>query len=145
MTESISFFAPGIPKPGGSKTAFYNKKLGRSLIVDASDNRDWKNTVRFAGREAMKGRAPFDGVISVKVIFEMPRIKGHYRPNGELRRSAPFYHTVKPDATKLWRSTEDALTGICWRDDAQIAEQEIVKRYGDAPGAIIVVVQREVG
>lgn len=46
-------------------------------------------------------------------------------------------HTVKPDATKLWRSTEDALTGIAWRDDAQISVQVVEKRYGSQSGALI--------
>ena len=49
-----------------------------------------------------------------------------------MKGSAPFYHTTKPDALKLARSTEDALTGIVWADDAQTAVLEISKRYADA-------------
>jgi Holliday junction resolvase RusA-like endonuclease len=45
-----------------------------------------------------------------------------------------------PDLTKLMRSTEDALTGILWVDDARITDQHARKRYcepGQAPGAQI--------
>lgn len=32
---------------------------------------------------------------------------------------------------KLARAAEDALTGILWRDDAQICDEVIRKRYGE--------------
>lgn len=51
------------------------------------------------------------------------------------RPSAPHYPAVKPDATKLVRAVEDALTGICWRDDAQIVNQDVRKRYADTGSA----------
>jgi Holliday junction resolvase RusA-like endonuclease len=76
----------------------------------------------------------------------MPRIGSHYGSgkNAEkLKPTAPKFHTVKPDATKLLRSTEDALTGILWRDDAQIARQTVEKSYGERAGAWITVEQLE--
>ena len=45
--------------------------------------------------------------------------------------SAPAWPTVKPDATKLWRSTEDGLTGVLWRDDARIVCQLVRKVYAE--------------
>jgi Holliday junction resolvase RusA-like endonuclease len=75
------------------------------------------------------------------VTFLMPRPKGHFRTGKRahiLREAAPLYHTSKPDATKLLRATEDALTGILWHDDAQIAMQIVKKRYTSSnPGAEI--------
>lgn len=39
--------------------------------------------------------------------------------------------TVKPDLSKLIRSTEDALTGILYADDAQVVSYGLTeKRYG---------------
>ena len=37
---------------------------------------------------------------------------------------------VKPDLSKLIRSTEDAMTGIVYADDAQIVEMTVKKHYG---------------
>ena len=61
----------------------------------------------------------------------MPRPKSHFRANGLLKPTAPLYHTSKPDLTKLMRSTEDALTGICWTDDSSIARQSPLKLYSN--------------
>ena len=47
-------------------------------------------------------------------------------------------------ATKLIRAVEDALTGIVWRDDAQVAVQKVAKVYGDEPqGAVITIEEIE--
>lgn len=131
----------GIPAPGGSKRGFVNPRTGRVVIVeDAKRNKTWRESVAQAALAAYRGDALI-GPVGVEVVFLMPRPKGHYgsgRNAGTLKRTAPCYHVTKPDATKLWRSTEDALTGLVWRDDAQVATQRVFKKYANkAPGAII--------
>jgi Holliday junction resolvase RusA-like endonuclease len=37
---------------------------------------------------------------------------------------------VKPDLSKLVRSTEDAMTGVIYADDAQVVEMSLRKHYG---------------
>ncbi|MBA7632259.1 hypothetical protein ES703_39802 [subsurface metagenome] len=72
------------------------------------------------------------GPISLKLTFFMGRPKGHFRTGkhaGELRPSAPEHPTSKPDLTKLTRAVEDALTGIIWKDDAQVVKQDTIKVY----------------
>ena len=134
---SITFFVPGLPQPGGSKRAFYIKKLGRAVITDANAKaKPWKATVAAYAREQYAGQ-PLDGPLKVTMIFTMPRPKYHFGKHGR-KANAPIYHTVKPDSTKLLRSTEDALTGILWRDDSQVMPA-VTKVYGDLPGVQISV------
>lgn len=135
----IRFSVPGIPRPGGSKRAFLHPKT-RQIIVkdDAKQNREWRATVADFAQRAFSGD-PLAGILRLTVVFTMPRPKNHYRVNGDLKPTAPIYHANRPDATKLLRSTEDALTGLIWRDDAQIAEQVVRKIYGEKPGAEITV------
>jgi len=131
----ISFFVPGIPAPGGSKRYVgIGKKTGRAILIDAGGekNKNWRSIVAVCGREEMrKTGAVFRGALRVKFDFVMPRRKGDYTSKGDVKPCAPFYHTTRPDALKLARSTEDALTGIAWNDDAQTAMLDISKRYGD--------------
>lgn len=150
-TIRIAFFVPGIPKPGGSKRAIPLMRNGRPIcrpggvpivnVVDDSANKDWKQAVAVFARQAYQG-PPLTGPLKIQCEFIMPRLKGHYgsgRNAGALKDSAPHAPTVKPDATKLFRSTEDALTGVLWMDDAQIVLQVISKKYGEQPGARIVL------
>ena len=70
--------------------------------------------------------------IAAEAIFLMPRKKGHYGTgrNAEvLKPSAPRFPTKKPDTTKLWRGFEDALTGLAWKDDGDVIDSRITKRF----------------
>ena len=140
----IEFFVPGIPKPGGSKRAFYNKKLKRAMVVDAcAKTKDWKASVQAFAITAFQGSL-FRGPVSLSVEFRMPRPKAHYRTGkhaGELRDDAPYWHTTRPDRTKLLRSTEDALKGVLWGDDCQVCAGEVFKVYSETPGALIRVTE----
>jgi Holliday junction resolvase RusA-like endonuclease len=139
----ISFFVAGIPQPAGSKRGFFNKKINRVIITDANPkSRDWKTSVAQVASEAVKGMDPLTGPLKVRFDFIFPRPKGHYRTGkhkGEIRDSAPQYPDIRPDCSKSIRGTEDALTGIIWKDDAQIVTQIATKRYGIIPGCNITV------
>lgn len=81
----------------------------------------------------------FAGPLEVHFIFRMPRLKSHYRTNGELKQNAPSAPIVRPDALKLARCAEDALTGVCWHDDSQIVVERLVKLYSDKPGMTVTI------
>lgn len=138
--REVRFFVPGIPRPGGSKRAFVTK-TGRAVVVeDNKRSMDWRAVVALAAFERF--RRPLEGPVTFAFRFVMPRPKSHFRTGrhaGELRPDAPAVHTSKPDASKLTRSTEDALKGIAWLDDSQVCDQVISKRYGESPGCWISV------
>jgi crossover junction endodeoxyribonuclease RusA len=144
----IEFFVPGVPKPAGSKRAFCLKKggvyTGRAIVTDDCEtSRDWKCDVQRAAQEKANGILSMP--LALEITFYMPRPKSHYRTGkhaGTLRNDAPDFHTTKPDATKLIRGVEDALTSIIWKDDSQIAMQLVRKRYADGtPGASIRILE----
>lgn len=55
-----------------------------------------------------------------------------------------IYKTTKPDLTdNLMKGCCDALTGVIWRDDAQICMVHSRKRYGLSPGIHLVVKEIE--
>ena len=138
----IHFEVDAIPAPGGSKKFVgLSKRTGRAVIVDmgGKKTKDWRTAVAWAAKQAHGGQ-PLTGPLSVQITFHMLRPKYHWRKNGELKPDAPTFHTVRPDALKLARSTEDAMTGIIYADDSQTVRLEISKRYADGPcGATIEV------
>lgn len=69
------------------------------------------------------------GPLSVDVTFEVPRPRAHYRTNGQLKGNAPIFCDKKPDCSNYLKGLEDALNGILWRDDSQIAIVNVRKRY----------------
>ncbi len=139
VTDAVHVFVPGIPAPGGSKRAFAFRRrdgsIGANVVDAAKRNKPWRAAVALAASKAFS--QPLDGAVMVSATFCMPRPKGHYRSGKNahrLRGSAPLFAEKRPDATKLWRAVEDALTGIAWKDDAQVVHQIIDKRYSEKPG-----------
>jgi Holliday junction resolvase RusA-like endonuclease len=134
----IEFFVPGVPRPGGSKKAFYNKKTGRTSVVDTNArSKDWRASVALAAAGVFS--APLAGALDVLFEFHILRPRGHYAKSGSLRNSAPAFPTSRPDVLKLTRSTEDALSGIAFFDDSQIVFEKLAKIYSSRTGVRIVI------
>jgi len=125
----LDIFVPGLPAPGGSKRYVG----GARIIDDAKRNKPWRDSVAAFALEQFEG-PPVTCPVHLFVEFYLPRAKAHYgtgRNAGTLKPSAPRQHKIKPDVLKLTRSTEDALTGIVWADDAQVVHIFAGKQYVD--------------
>lgn len=148
--SDVTFFVPGIPQPGGSKTAFYNKHTKRVSVSEAcKKNPAWRSVVVGFAMEAHK-EPPLTGPLTLHVAFFMPRPRGHFgsgKNANKVKPSAPLYPTGRPDTTKLLRALEDALTGVLWVDDAQIVVQSAAKLYAEdgRVGAKVFVQRCEAG
>ena len=79
--------------------------------------------------------------LDVTFLFERPkRLLTKKAPKGRVA------HVVKPDLSNLIKAVEDALNGLPYHDDAQIADIVARKRYcseGERPG-IEVEIQGEI-
>lgn len=143
----VSFRVYGTPAPGGSKNAFVpTNKQGQpfrrpngSIIVNVVDdagkrNKAWKGIVANYSKIAMSRKQIITCACSTEITFYMHRPNSHFGSKGwvpYVKPSAPKYPAVKPDTLKLARSTEDAMTGIVYEDDALSVDLILKKRYCD--------------
>lgn len=136
----ISFVVPGIARPQGSMKTIPHSKTGQPItLADNPGTGAWRVDVGWAARAA--GCRTVDGPVVVVVRAFLPRPRGHYH-RGVLRSTAPTAPIVKPDGDKLMRAVLDALTGVAFRDDAQVVLQALEKLYcaeGQPPEARIQV------
>jgi Holliday junction resolvase RusA-like endonuclease len=141
--NALEFFIPGFPRPGGSKRFLGMSKKGHAIIADdCVKGKDWRASVAYGAREAMQNDSPTDAALFVQMTFHIIRPKGHFRSGKNsdmLRDSAPKFPTSKPDVLKLARSTEDAMTGIVWKDDSATVTLVLKKRYSETPGVHIYI------
>jgi len=138
----VEFTVVGVPQPQGSKTTVTRK--GRRPVVreDNPLTGPWRSTVGARAQAAMNGRQLRAGPLRLRAVFVFPRPAGHFgtgRNAGKLKPSAPLYCRTRPDVDKLLRAVGDALTGIVFRDDAQLVIVEAEKHYGEPPCAHVVV------
>lgn len=71
--------------------------------------------------------------VTVQIPASWPRRRRQDALEGRLRP------TGKPDADNVLKLIGDALNGVVWKDDAQLVEVTLVKRYADAPGATLTI------
>lgn len=132
----LSFFVPGTPRPQGSKNRGRN---GQSY--EASKYlKEWRKYVYSVAYEASWGKAEIAGPVILECVFTFKRPQAHYL-RGNLRDTAPRYHTGKPDLSKLLRAIEDSLTeaGV-WSDDSQVVGYGATRKvYGEEPGVLVAV------
>lgn len=145
--QPLEFFVTGTPKPAGSKKAFAIRKggvlTGRVAVTDDSGKpgKLWRQCVTQTGCAAVaqhcttpaeRADFPLDGALMLGLTFFLQRPMAHHvagKRERPLRPNAPPLPTGMPDATKLTRAVEDALTKVLWLDDAQIVQQSIAKCY----------------
>lgn len=134
----IAFTVPGTPQTKGSARAWVNKRTGRAIVTnDNPKTKSWAGIVSTHAIEAMAGAPPLTGPVAVHLVFGLQRPKAHFTARG-LRPDAPSLVSKKPDADKLARACLDALTAVCFVDDAQVASLLVEKRYA-APGVNVTV------
>lgn len=132
---TITFTVYGTAQTAGSKRAFPFKKQDGSLGVRVSDDnpkgRSWKHTVAYSAREVFRGEL-LSAPLAVTMRFYRPRPANHFGKRG-LNKTGLNAHSpaTRPDVLKLARCAEDALTGIVFRDDAQIVEEHLFKHWGE--------------
>jgi hypothetical protein len=147
MAARIRFFVPGTPRQQGSKRAFVvrAKATGQARAVMVDDARaplrDWHAAVcAVAMRHVAAALGPHEAC-ALTLVFGLRRPKGHYStrrgdPPGTLNklgRERPW-PTKKPDASKLLRAAEDALTSAgLYGDDCQIVRLAVDKAWTDGP------------
>ncbi|MCA1571238.1 MAG: RusA family crossover junction endodeoxyribonuclease [Chloroflexi bacterium] len=156
----VDFLVPGKPRTAGSKTSFVPKRKdgsfvrrpdGRPMVVthdsSGSDGEQWRSRVMEKAALAVRDEyretdsldelvemiEPVEGPLAVEVVYYLQRPKSHYRTGRNahlLRDGAPAYPATKPDLGKLSRAVQDSLSGLIYRDDAQIVENREMKVYG---------------
>jgi len=114
----VKFTVPGVPV----SWMVQQKKLGAFVSPVTHDKTiAWQARVAEAARAA--GLRVVDGPVRLRCLFafEWPPSKWRKRAPREL-----VLHDGKPDLTNLEKAAEDALTGIAYRDDKQVARKDTV-------------------
>ena len=115
--RSRSFFSvPGLPATKGSTRSF----LSRGRVVTKADCarlKPWSRDVQACAAIARIACAPKGVPVKVIVAFHLPAAKG----------KSSLWHQTRPDLDKLTRALLDALTGLAYADDGQVASLSVTK------------------
>ena len=125
----VTFFVPGRPIPKGSAVGFKHRHSGKVIVRQHNADSLYAWEERIYSEAFIQLGAPLAGPVRVDAQFILARPKNHYHPNGTLRMLADPWPKVRPDVDKLYRAVLDGLSGVAYRDDAQVIGGLAWKRY----------------
>jgi Holliday junction resolvase RusA-like endonuclease len=134
----IAFSVPG--KPIGKGRPRATIRGGHAAMYTPAKTANYENKIALFCQQSMfeKGQKAFAaGVplsVSIVAYFEIPKSWS------KAKRAAAMYHTSKPDADNLIKCM-DALNGIAWHDDSQVAVVSIRKQYDTSEPGIDVIIE----
>ena len=105
-------------------------------------NVHWKAFIRLAATQQLpEDFQIFTGAVELIVRFTFPPLKSFSKKKlQEIETGGTFYKTTKPDLNdNLMKGLCDALTGVVWNDDNQIAIVNTRKVYGKQGNISIIV------
>lgn len=137
--EPIRIVLRGTPQGKGRPR--FVRATGRAYTP--AKTRSYESDLRLAAQDAMGARPPIAGPVRVDIRASLPippSWSKSKRAGAALNLIRP---TSRPDADNFLKATADALNSVVWRDDAQIVEATVTKRYSDTPALEVIV--RELG
>lgn len=133
----IEFTIIGSPVPKGRPRASH--KDGVFRVHTAKKTRNYEVSVAQIAAIKMSGRKPVEGVVSVSLYAYMPIPVSKPKKWKEAALRGDILPNTRPDIDNLAKSVLDAINGIVFKDDNQIADLSIKKFYSDRPRMKVVV------
>ena len=108
-------------------------RYARGFVYDPS-SKDKKIAIQQI-KEQFTGKPYTDG-LKIKFVFHIKRPKAHFRTGkyaNELKKTAPVYHTKRPDVDNFVKFYLDVLQmdKTVYLDDSQVIELYAKKEYDD--------------
>jgi len=135
-TEPIAFFVPGVPQPKGSAKWVRSKSTGRPIAKTNEALQSWAGAIAGAAQSAMARRDEGPALLTIPLHAELTF--NFNRPKSVSAKKRPR-HSVTPDIDKLVRAALDGMTGVVYRDDAQIDCVKARKVYTEEQAGLAVV------
>jgi Holliday junction resolvase RusA-like endonuclease len=124
---SLTFNVPGKP------VAFARARSCGKRRFTPQPQSNYMAVVRLLAQNAMRGRAPILGPVSMTVHIKYERPASW----SAKQKAATFWKTSTPDADNVAKIVADALKGVAWVDDAQVARLVVEKYYAAAAGVSV--------
>jgi crossover junction endodeoxyribonuclease RusA len=109
------------------------------LYADNPRLRGWADRVASEVAAELNGTGLLLGSVAIIAEFRFARPPSHLTKGGEVRKGKPAA-PGRPDLDKLLRGLLDALTGVVFKDDAQVTDLDACKVWAEVPGVMLRVI-----
>jgi len=126
MTEPIvTIIVPGNPVPKGRP-----RFVLTGHVYSPERTRTYERELAILGSLEMGRTSPFEGPIKIDVeaAFEVPKSWSAKKTSAAL--TGVIHNISRLDIDNILKIVGDGLNQIVWKDDKQIVEARVIKKYG---------------
>jgi Holliday junction resolvase RusA-like endonuclease len=134
-TTLVTFRVDGVPVAKGRPRA--TAVNGSPRLYTPAKTRAYEDLVRIEAAMAMGSRMPFDGEVTLTVTAMVPIPASFSKRKRTSAASGILRPTTRPDADNYAKAALDGCNGILFRDDAQVTDLIVRKRYAAEPCLIV--------
>lgn len=135
--QAVSFRVPG--KPIGKGRPRATKRSKHIVLYTPEATATYESTVALAASQAMAGQSLMTGPVDVLMRILLPIPASWSKRKQAAAAEGTLVPIVKPDMDNVIKAIFDAINGVVWVDDTQVADLRVQRRYGATPGVSVVV------
>ena len=125
---TVEFYIPGEPV-GKGRPRF--TRTGRTYTPEATANYETLVKIEYQRQVGLE-RFPDDAALKMEIEAQFSIPKSASRKKTELMATGVIRPIKKPDWDNIGKIVADSLNGIAYRDDSQITEAAVWKRYTES-------------
>ncbi|WP_223513929.1 RusA family crossover junction endodeoxyribonuclease [Pseudomonas sp. GL-R-26] len=116
---------------------------GHARMFTPQKTANYESLIAMAAQAAMQGRDLIVGPVMVEMkIFVSVAASWSKKKTAEALQGLVM-PTKKPDADNVLKAICDGINGIVFKDDVQVVNVSMSKRFGETPGVLVRVVPLE--
>lgn len=131
-------------EPQGKARPRFSTANGRVRAITPKNTVKYENSVKWAykkncGTQRFEDNASLN--VKITAYYGIPQSKTNSKK--ERMRANAILPTKKPDCDNVAKAILDALNQLAYKDDAQVAELTVLKRYSDKPRVEVIIQNSE--
>ncbi|MFY1054686.1 RusA family crossover junction endodeoxyribonuclease [Ectopseudomonas khazarica] len=136
--KPVSFVVPG--EPVGKGRPRLSTRHGFARMHSTDKTIAYEGLIAHAAQQVMAGRDLIEGPVMVELHIALSIPQSMSKKRKALAAAGDLFPTKKPDMDNVIKAIYDGLNGVVWKDDVQVVDAHVRKRFGDTPGVSVRVV-----
>ncbi|MFG0353549.1 RusA family crossover junction endodeoxyribonuclease [Pseudomonas sp. zbq_5] len=139
--KPVQFLVPGEPVGKGRMRLTTRHGIARMHPTDRTIA--YEGLIAMAGAQAMGDRSLLECpvMVEMRIVLAIPQSMSKKRK--AMAIAGELFPTKKPDMDNVIKAIYDGLNGVVWKDDVQVVDAFVRKRYGEVPGVHVRIVPLE--
>jgi Holliday junction resolvase RusA-like endonuclease len=139
---TIHFHVPG--QPVGKGRPRIGMVAGHARMFTPEKTVSYESTVALFAAQAMAGRPLLTGPVNLQMRVDFAIPASWSMKKQRAAEAGQILPAVKPDADNVAKAICDAINGVVWKDDVQVVDLTVRKRYSMVPGVAVQIESVEI-